>query len=121
MGVGVRDVGVGLMGVGEGEGEGVRIVGVGVIGVSESVMVVCGSVTVTRREIILNFHSFVFSLLQGVGSLQDAEHGAEDQGRDARGQRTLHLQGDQRLCSHRASRKRKRCPLKMVLSNCFVL
>ena len=95
MGVGVRDVGVGLMGVGEGEG--VRIVGVGVIGVSESVMVVCGSVTVTRREIVLNFHSFVFSLLQGVGSLQDAEHGAEDQGRDARGQRTLHLQGDQRL------------------------
>ena len=32
-------------------------------------MDVGGSVTVTGREIVLNFHGFVFSLLQGVGSL----------------------------------------------------
>ena len=71
-------------------GGSVRAVGVVVTGVRHRA-------TVTERGIVLDFHDVVLLLLQGVGSLQDAEHGAEDQRRDARGQRALHLQGDQRL------------------------
>ena len=59
-------------------GGGVRAVGVGVTGVGVVVTGVRVRATVTGRGIVLDFHSVVLLLLQGVGSLQDAEHGAED-------------------------------------------